>query len=151
MAETEPEAAQTGRRLMRAGALLFLLGLFVGFGVPRFAVPRLALSTHLLAMMQATLFLVLGLVWPRLAIGRRPSQVGLGLALYGFGGAWVANLLGALWGAGGSMVPMAAGAARGTAVQEMAIRVLLVSAALCQVALGLLVLWGLRGPARAEP
>jgi hydroxylaminobenzene mutase len=140
-----------GRGLMRAGALLFLLGLFVGFGVPRFAVPRLALSTHLLAMMQATLLLALGLVWPRLAIGRRQSQVGLGLALYGFGGAWVANLLGALWGAGSSMLPMAAGAARGTAAQEAAIRVLLVSAALCQVALGLLVLWGLRGPARAKP
>lgn len=148
--ESPADWAHHGRRLLRTGAVLFLLGLLVGLAIPRFAVPRLALSAHLLAIMQATLLLVLGLLWPRLRLTARQSQVGSGLALYGFPAAWIANLLGAVWGAGSSMVPMAAGAARGSAAQETTIRVLLVSAALCQIALALLVLWGLRGAADGE-
>jgi hydroxylaminobenzene mutase len=142
--------AHHARRLLRTGAVLFLLGLLVGFGVPRFAVPRLALSAHLLAIMQATLQLALGLLWPKLRLTPRSSQVGSGVAIYGFSGAWVANVLAAFWGAGAAMVPMAAGGARGSVAQEAVIRVLFVSAALCQVGLALLVLWGLRGAVRAE-
>lgn len=149
-AEDGSAAWAHGHRLLRTGAVLFLLGLFVGFGIPHFAVPRLALSAHLLAMMQATLLLALGLVWPKLELTRGLSQAGSGTAIYAFGGAWVANLLAALWGAGASMLPLAAGGARGSAAQEAVIRVLLVSAALCQVGLGVLVLWGLRGGTRAE-
>jgi hydroxylaminobenzene mutase len=137
--------ARHARRLLRAGAALFLLGLLVGFGVQRFAVPRLALSAHLLAIMQATLLLALGLLWPKLALTGRSSQAGTILAIYGFGAAWVANLLAAFWGAGHAMVPMAAGGATGTAAQETILRVLLISGALGQVALAVLVLWGLRG------
>jgi len=128
------------------GAVLLLLGLFVGLGIPHFAVPRLALSAHLLAMMQATLLMVLGLVWPRLQLRSGQSRVGSGVAIYGSLAAWLANLLGATWGAGAPMMPMASGGARGTAAQELLIRALLVSAALSQLVLALLVLWGLRGP-----
>lgn len=142
---TDVASGRHGRRLLRAGGLLFLLGLLVGFTMQRFAVPRLALSAHLLAIMQATLLLALGLLWPRLALTARLSHVGTLLAMYGFGAAWVANLLAAFWGAGNAMVPMAAGGATGTVSQEMILRVLLISGALCQVALAVLVLWGLRG------
>jgi hydroxylaminobenzene mutase len=45
--------------------LLFLLALFVGLAVPKFALPRLALSTHLLGIMQGTFLLVAGSLWPR--------------------------------------------------------------------------------------
>jgi hypothetical protein len=49
-----------GRRLQQVGAGLFLLGLLVGLAVPRFALPRLALSTHLLGLMQGLFLLVAG-------------------------------------------------------------------------------------------
>ena len=134
-----------GRRLLQAGGLLFLLGLLVGLGVPKFAVPRLALSTHLLGITQGTVLMVAGLVWPRLKVTRSQSGLGCSLARYGCAAAWTANLLGAMWGAGGAMVPLAAGGARGTGLQEGLIKVLLVSAAVSLIGFALTLLWGLRG------
>jgi (hydroxyamino)benzene mutase len=134
-----------GRALLRLGALLFLVGLLVGLGIPHFAAPRLALSAHLLAITQATLLLALGLVWPRLKLSCGQSQLGSGLALYGFPAAWLATLLGAFWNAGATMMPISSGGVHGTQAQESLLRVLLISAALCQSALAMFVLWGLRG------
>jgi hydroxylaminobenzene mutase len=139
-----------GHRLLQVGAVLFLLGLLVGLGIPKFTVPRLALSTHLLGIMQGTFLMVGGLLWPKLRLTRSASRIGRVLAIYGCLAAWTANLLGALWGAGNSMLPMAAGAARGSSLQEGAIRVLLVSAALSLITLALLILWGLRIAPPAE-
>jgi (hydroxyamino)benzene mutase len=139
-----------GHRLLRVGGLLFLLGLLAGLAVPRFAVPRLGLSTHLLGITQGTFLLVGGLLWPKLRFTRSASRIGHVLAIYGCLSAWTANLLGAMWGAGNSMLPMAAGAARGSSFQEGAIRVLLMSAALSLVTMAILILWGLRRPPRAE-
>jgi hydroxylaminobenzene mutase len=138
-----------GHRLLQVGGLLFLLGLLVGLAVPRFTVPRLGLSTHLLGIMQGTFLMVGGLLWPKLRITRSASGIAHGLAIYGCLAAWTANLLGAVWGAGNSMLPMAAGAARGSSFQEGTIRVLLMSAALSLVTVAVLILWGLRTPPRA--
>jgi hypothetical protein len=52
-----------GHRLQQVGGLLFLCGLLVGLGVPKFAVPRLALSTHLLGITQGTFLMVVGQLW----------------------------------------------------------------------------------------
>ena len=133
-----------GHRLLQVGGLLFLLGLVVGLGVPKFTLPRLALSTHLLGMTQGTFLMVGGLLWPKLKLTRAASGIGRVLATYGCLAAWTANLLGAVWGAGASMVPMAAGGARGSAFQEATIRVLLMSAAVSLVCVAVLILWGLR-------
>ena len=100
-------------RVLQVGGLLFLLGLLVGLAVPRFTVPRLGLSTHLLGIKQRTFLIVGGLLWPKLRFTRSASRIGHGLAIYGCLAAWTANLLGAVWGAGNSMLPMAAGEARG--------------------------------------
>ena len=139
-----------GHRLLQVGGLLFLLGLLVGLGVPKFALPRLGLSTHLLGIMQGTVLMVAGLLWPKLKFTRPVSRIGCGLAIYGCFAAWTANLLGAVWGAGDSMLPIAAGGVRGTALQEGVIRVLLVSAAVSLVTVATLILWGLRMSPRAD-
>ena len=133
-----------GHRLIQLGTLLFLLALMVGLVVPRFAVPRLGLSTHLLGIMQGLFLMVVGLVWPRLQVGRSMARLGVWLAAYGCGAAWTANLLGAIWGAGSSIVPMAAGGARGSPLQEGIIALALRSAAVALLALAILILWGLR-------
>jgi hydroxylaminobenzene mutase len=136
-----------GHRLLQVGATLFLLALFVGIAIPAFAVPRLGLSTHLLGITQGIFLLVLGLVWPRLALAPGKARVGHGLAVYGCLAPWTANLLAAVWGAGSSMLPMAAGGARGSELQEGLIRVLLISGALALISTMVLVVWGLRrGP-----
>src|SRR5215471_11799373 len=67
--EISDSSARQGSRLLQFGALFFLLALLVGLIVPRFAAPRLALSTHLLGIMQGIFLMLLGLLWPRLRLG----------------------------------------------------------------------------------
>jgi hydroxylaminobenzene mutase len=133
------------QRLIRAGAILYPAGLLVGIAIPHLAVPRLALSAHVHAIMQATLLMVLGLVWQRLRLTPGQSRLSSWLAIYGFYVTWLATLLAGLWGAGNSMMPMSAGSARGSVAQELAIRILLMPAALSQFLVAGMVLWGLRG------
>jgi hydroxylaminobenzene mutase len=137
--------AHDGQRLLRVGIALFLVALLVGLVVPRFAVPRLGLSTHLLGLMQGTFLLVAGSLWPKLRLTRAVSRAGSYLAAYGCIAAWTANLLGALWGAGNSMLPIAAGQARGSVGQERIIAAGLVTAAVSLIAMAMIMLWGLRG------
>ena len=137
--------AQDGHRLLRVGIVLFLCALLVGLVVPRFAVPRLGLSTHLLGLTQGTFLLVAGSLWPRLTLARAVSRAGSYLAVYGCIAAWTANLLGALWGAGNSMLPIAAGQARGSGIQERVIAAGLITAAVSLIAMAIIILWGLRG------
>ena len=139
-----------GRRLIQLGMFLFLLSLLVGLAVPTFAVPRLGLSTHLLGIMQGTFLMVVGLLWPRLRVTRVMSRVGIFLAVFGCFEAWMANLLAAIWGAGNSMLPMAAGQAHGSSLQEGVIAVALRSAAVSLIAVVVLILWGLRDVGAVE-
>lgn len=142
--DTSHKLVSHGHRLIQAGMSLFLLALLVGLIVPRFAVPRLGLSTHLLGIMQGIFLMVVGLLWERLRISLLMSRIGIGVLVYGCLAAWVANLSAAILGAGNSMLPIAAGSAHGSSVQEAIIAIALRSAAVSLIAAALLVLWGLR-------
>lgn len=133
-----------GQRLIQLGALLFLIALFIGLAVPVFAVPRLALSVHLLGLMQGLFLMIAGILWPRLALGGGAANAAFWLLAYGCIAAWTANLLGAIWGAGNSIVPIAAGAARGSDLQETVIVVMLRSGGVSLILGTALLLWGLR-------
>jgi hydroxylaminobenzene mutase len=139
----EHSASRQGRRLQLVGVLLFLLALIVGILIPKFAVPRVALSVHLLGIMQGTFLIAIGLLWPKLAFGRGVSRVTFVLAVYGCVGAWVSNLLAATWGAGSALLPFAAGHAQGSTAQEMAIAIGLRSAAVSLIGASVLIGWGL--------
>jgi hydroxylaminobenzene mutase len=143
--DASSESSRQGHRLLQAGIPLFLLALLVGLVVPRFAVPRLGLATHLLGVMQGIFLMVSGLLWPRLALTPALSRAGRWLAVYGCFAAWTANLLAGVWGAGNTMLPLAAGPARGTGLQETVIAIALRSAALALIATAIMILWGLRG------
>lgn len=134
-----------GHRLIQLGVSLFLIGLLVGVAVPFFAVPRLALSVHLLGLMQGLFLSVVGILWPRLKFTRAIETGAFWLLVYGCIAAWTSNLLGAIWGAGNSIVPIAAGAARGSEIQEMIIVIGLRSGGFALIAGTVLLLWGLRG------
>jgi hydroxylaminobenzene mutase len=126
------------------GTVLFLFALLAGLGVPQFAVPRLGLSAHLLGIMQGLFLMVTGLPWPKLRLSRTASQVGFWLAIYGCFAAWAANVFAGISGAGNTMLPIAAGQARGNALQEEIIAIGLRTAAASLIAVSLLILWGLR-------
>lgn len=142
MSSTGAGAAR-GHRLLQLGILLFLLGLLVGFAVPALANPRMALASHLEGVMNGIVLVVLGLLWPRLALGERASASLFWLALYGTFANWATTLLAAAWGAGASM-PLAAGAHRGSPAQEVVVDALLVSLSLAMLGVCLLTLYGLR-------
>jgi len=142
--DTSDVLERQGHRLLQLGMLLFLFALIVGLIVPKFAVPRLGLSTHLLGIMQGTFLMVAGLLWGRLRLSPAMSRIGVFLAVYGCLAAWIANLSAAIRGAGNSMLPIAAGQAHGSALQEGMIAVALRSAAVSLIAVAILILWGLR-------
>ena len=144
-AERLPPRDDRGHRLLQVGMLLFLLGLLVGFAVPALRNPRMGLASHLEGLLNGLFLLVLGLVWPRLALGRRASAALFWLAIYGTVANWGTTLLAAIWGAG-SRMSLAAGSHRGTVGRELAIDVLLVTLSIAIVAASVLVLWGLRRP-----
>lgn len=70
-------SSREGRRMLKLGLLLLLLGLLVGFAVPVFAVPRLGLTAHLFGVMQGILLIVIGLLWPKLKLTRTAPGIGL--------------------------------------------------------------------------
>jgi hydroxylaminobenzene mutase len=134
--------------LLQLGFLLLLLGLLVGLAIPVLSVPRLGVAAHVNAVVGALFLLALGLIWPQLRLGARALGLAFWLAPYAFFVATLMPLLGGVWGAGAGMLPIAAGAARGSAFQEGFIAVGLTSAGVAVIALCLLLLVGLRGSPR---
>ena len=131
-------------RLLQLGILLFLLGLLTGLAVSQTANPRMALASHIEAVMNGTFLIALGLVWPRLVLSPRQLAIAFWLVIYGTFANWAATLLAALWGAGNEMMPQAAQGRTGTQMQEMLINALLITLALAMIGASVIVLVGLR-------
>lgn len=136
------ESAGMGRALMCLGVFLFLLGLFTGFAVPALAQPRMGLSSHIEGVVNGLFLIVIGLVWPHLALNRLWAGTAFGLLVYGAFANWFATLLSAWWGAVGSM-PLAGGGAHGSPLHEHIVFALLVSLSLAMVAGCIVLLAGL--------
>lgn len=124
--------------------LVFLIALLVGLAVPKFAVPHLGLSAHLIGIMQDLFLMVSGLLWPKLQLTRAMARGAFWPAVYGCFAASTANVLAVVWGAGNSMLTIAAGVARGSTLQEGIIAIVLRTAAVSLIAAAILILWGLR-------
>jgi (hydroxyamino)benzene mutase len=142
--ETSGIRAREAQRLFQIGIGLFLFSVLIGFAIPRFTVPRVALSAHLIGMLQGMFLTIIGLLWSRLSLRPGQSKIAFWLMVYQAVTATLSNLLAAAWGAGHTMIPMAAGAARGGNTQEIIISIGLRSTALCLILALLLILWGLR-------
>lgn len=135
------------RVLMRAGVLLFLVGLLTGLAVPLMQIPRMALSSHLEGVMNGMLLMILGLMWPKLSLPAWAGTATFWLALYGTFANWLATLLSAAWGAA-AMMPIAGQGAVGTPLAEGIVAALLGSLTLAMIAVCGFVLWGLRPTTR---
>ena len=132
------------QRLIQLGVGLFLFTSFEGFAVPYFAVPNLGRSVHTLSAFTGVLFVALGLTWPRLDLGTTASRIAFWLLIYSALTTIAAFILAGVWGAGSSIIPLAAGGARGSDFQEALIRLVIYPAAPTGIASFALILWGLR-------
>ncbi len=137
--------SRQGHRLLQVGVALFLFTSFEGFAVPHFAVPNLGRSVHTLSGFSGVLLVALGLLWPRLNLGPKTARIAFWFLIYSDLATIVAFLMAGIWGAGNSIIPLAAGAAHGTDLQEAAIMIVGYSAGPTGIASFALVLWGLRG------
>ena len=138
--------SSAAQMLCFTGALLFLLGLLTGFGIPRFRSSRLGLSAHLTGVQSGTFLLALGLLWPRLALATIWSGVlanGTWVSLYLV---WLSLLLAALFGAGRGL-PIAGQGVTTTAARQTAVTALMAIGSLGVVAtiVTLLATWRWQG------
>jgi len=136
--------SRQGHRLLQIGVALFLFTSFEGFAIPYLAAPLLGRSVHTLSAFSGVLLLTLGLLWPRLNLGATTSRIAFWFLIYSDLATTVAFLMAAIWGAGNSVIPLAAGPAHGSAIQEAAITVVLYSGAPTGIVSFALILWGLR-------
>ena len=94
--------------LFTLGLVLFLLGLLTGFAVPALKNPRMALSSHLEAVLNGMFLVLLGLLWPHIHLPYAWGVTAVGLIVYAAYTNWLASLLAAAWGAGRRLAPIAA-------------------------------------------
>ena len=130
--------------LLRTGVGLLLAAALLGLAIPHFTVPRLGLSAHLIALTQGTFLIGAGLLWSRLVLTTTQARAAFWLLIYQGVAAPLTNCLGAVWGAGNSILPMAAGLAHGGTLQEEVMNIGLRSAGAALIVGLLLMLWGLR-------
>ena len=137
--------SRQGQRMLQIGIGLFVFSGLEGFVISRLASPPLGRSVHTLSALQGVMSLVLGLFWPRLKLGATTAQVAFWTYNYSALATLVPFVLAAVWGAGNTTMPLAAGPARGSARLEAAIKVIIYSAPLPFFVSMALILWGLRG------
>ena len=133
-----------GHRLLQIGVALFLFTSFEGFAVPYFAAPNLGRSVHTLSAFSGVLLIAFGLVWPRLKLTTAVAQIAFWFLIYSDLATITSFLMAAFWGAGNSIMPLAAGAAHGSNFEETAIAVVAYSGAPTGITSFALILWGLR-------
>src|SRR5438552_4811834 len=97
-----------GHRLIKVGALLFLLTSIEGLFIESFAVSNLGRSVHTLAAMSGVVLIALGLIWPRLKLGPASAAIAFWTLLYSTFATLLIFVLAAIWGAGASIIPIAA-------------------------------------------
>lgn len=136
--------SRQGHRMLQIGVALFMFAALEGFVIPVLPVPRLGLSVHTLSGLQGVMLLGLGLLWPQLNLGATASWIAFWTYLYSSFATLVPYVLAAVWGAGNSTIPLAAGTAHGSAFQEAVIKVVLYPAAPTFFISMALILWGLR-------
>ena len=135
---------QLGRKLIKYGIVLFLLGLLTGFAIPAMNNPRMGLSSHLEGTLNGMLLIIFGIIWPKLYLSTRALKWGYGLALFGTFTNWFTTLLAGIWGAGAEMMPFAGGGNFGLAWQEGLIKLGLISLSNAMVIVAGILLWGIR-------
>lgn len=133
-----------GRRLIRLGLILFLLGLVTGLLIPVLENPRMGLSSHLEGTLNGMLLILFGLIWDRLSLSEKLLKWTFWLALIGTFTNWFTTLLAAAWGAGAEMMPIAGGDYTGSEIQEIIIKTGLVVLTLAILSVSVILIVGMK-------
>jgi hydroxylaminobenzene mutase len=134
-----------GHQLIQLGALLFLLTSLEGLFIESFPVPSLGRSVHTLAAMSGVVLIALGVIWPRLKLSPAGAAIAFWTLLYSTFATLMIFVLAAVWGAGASVIPLAAQGASGSVTQEKILTAIAYTAGPTALAAFSLILWGLRG------
>lgn len=121
------------RKIVAAGAILFLLGLITGFIIPLLENSRMGLASHLEGVMNGTFLIAVGAVWTRLVLSTGFERTAFWLLLYGTYANWLLVLLAAFFGTS-EMTPIAGAGYSGLPWQET-----LVTAGLSSVGIAMLI------------
>jgi (hydroxyamino)benzene mutase len=135
--------------LIRAGFILFTLALLTGIAVPAFLNPRMAVATHLTAVLNALLLIALGLTWELLALGAVQAKLTRAAFLYGGYVSWGASCLAAAWGTS-HFTPLAGAGHAAAPWKEALVGDLQISVVLVILAGAVSVVYGLRSTAGAN-
>lgn len=130
---------------MQLGIALFLFTSVEGFVIPTLVVPSLGRSVHTLSAFTGVLFVAVGLMWPMLKFGTTAARIAFWFLVYSALATIAGFVIAAFWGAGGSIMPIAAQGARGSDLQETIIQLVMYPAAPTGIVAFVLILWGLRG------
>ena len=141
----------SGRRLIRHGMVLFLMGLLTGALIPVLTSPRLGLAAHLEALLNGIfLILVGGVVWKELRLPERLAATGFWLLLVAAYASWGFCLLAAVFGASQTL-PIAGVGHRAAPWQEQLVGVGLGIGAVCILVACCFVIYGLRKTRESGP
>jgi hydroxylaminobenzene mutase len=135
-----------GHRLIQLGVLLFLLTCLEGLVIPNFRVPLLGRSVHTLTGLSGVILMAFGLTWTRLQLSRVAEVIAFWTLIYSTLATIMIFVFAGLWGAGATVIPLAARGARGTDSQETILKAIAISAGPTAIVAFALILWGLRGP-----
>lgn len=134
------------RRLLRAGLLLFLLGLLTGLVIPILRNPRMGLSAHLEGTLNGMFLVLVGAVWGQFALGAKARAAATWMLLYAAFANWTGVLLAAIWGTS-RVTPIAGAGFEGAEWQELVVTGTLLSVAIVLISAVGMLIWGLRGHA----
>ena len=118
------DAARQAHGLLTAGMLLFLAGLLTGAIVPAFANCRMGLTAHLAGVQDAMFLLILGTIWPRIAMTFRRSRAAWALNVSGMYGIWLSLVLAAVLGTSRA-TPIAGAGFQASAAEEAIVQALI--------------------------
>lgn len=131
------------RSVIWHGVFLFLIGLLTGLIEEKFANPRMGLSAHLEGIMNGTLLIAIGAVWPLIRLTPRLSSGLYATLLYGTYANWLVTTFAAVAGTR-SMTPLT-GTVQGAGTwQEGIVTFGFVTVGIAMIAAFCLALWGLR-------
>ena len=136
------------RKLMRHGAIVFLLGLLTGLLETHFTNMRMALAAHLEGVMNGTFLIALGAIWGEVRLPSVAKVTAYWAALWGTYVNWLTTTLAALWGTAVDNPIISAGH-HGLPWQEQLAGIGFLSITIAIIAAAVLIVWGLR-PATSQ-
>jgi len=111
--------SRQSHRMLQIGIALFVFTGLEGFVIPSLPVPLLGRSVHTLSALQGVMILALGLMWPRLNLGTTASRIAFWTYIYSSFATLIPFIMAAVWGAGNTTIPLAAGGAYGVLFRKL--------------------------------